>query len=435
MNQHEKDWLDLGRQLKDYQPEGQPEEDFLSFQQLQLEKKPRRFALWVLWWLLPAFVLVLSTTLYWQGTVPDSTGVTTPLAIKATEARTDDVRANDLDVATINVNTRVAEVRPEAPVPTSIDLEEKVTPKRKASARTLRQSPGDEHKDIPQFTPEPKQDKLAPALAVDQHNPVQFSSTLLPDKDTDVEKRASEPPAKPEVLTELLTVRPIDKLTIVDEGLELDIRKGKARPRLTLGAGLSNHWRGDNFLQDVDRGLYINLGLYQPVGQRFGLEAQLGYRTHDLNVPVLTNAKEPWSYHKDEIHNTGHMGEVRVYIYEGTVESYQAVEFSLLARYQLRPRLGLHAGARYALPSIKFKRQVHGPDDENPFHDFIEQQEMVKSRDYGGIFGLNYRLTSQLSLQGEVHLGLVDLIENAAQEGERFNRSNSLSVGVRYSFD
>jgi len=38
-------------------------------------------------------------------------------------------------------------------------------------------------------------------------------------------------------------------------------------------------------------------------------------------------------------------------------------------------------------------------------------------------------------LQGEVHLGLVDLIENAAQDGEQFNRSNSLSIGVRYSFD
>jgi hypothetical protein len=129
------------------------------------------------------------------------------------------------------------------------------------------------------------------------------------------------------------------------------------------------------------------------------------------------------------------MGEERVYIYEGIVESYRAVEFNLLVHYQLRRKISLHAGGRYSLPAIKFRRLVHGPDDENPFHDFIQGQEMVKNRDYGAIMGMNYRLTKYLSLQGEVQLGLVDLIENAAQEGERFNRSNSLSVGLRYSFE
>lgn len=431
MDQHEQDWLDLGRKLKDYQPKGQPGEDFQDFQKLQSKNEPRRVAWWFTWYFLPAFLLVFSMAYYWQQNLPKGADAEIQLTSELISA---DEKPEEPKVITAETKTKTAGLMPGRAASTvEAGLENM---ERSSPVLTLPQNHADNERKISSVTAEPGLTNSTPTPTTNQPIPGQNSPVLLvPDQGAEAIDLAAEPPPPEQVMvTEMLAVRPVDELPIGHKELALDIRKNKSRPRLSLGAGISNHWRGEKFLQDVDRGLYVNLGVYQPIGRRFGLEAQLGYRSHDLNVPILSDAKEPWSYHKDEIHNTGQMGEIRVYTYEGIVESYRAVELSLLVHYQLEPRIGIHAGARYALPAIKFRRLVHGPDNENPFSDFIEQQEIVKSRDYGGILGLNYRLTNHLSLQGEVHLGLVDLIENAAQDGEQFNRSNSLSVGLRYRF-
>ncbi len=437
MDQHEKDWLDLGRQLRDFQPVGQPSEDFLAFQQLQREKKPRRFAWWTAWWILPAFLLMFSTAYHWQDTL---LGKVNAEPSPTTELLSAGVKPEESNTINENANTQATAIQSQesAALGVGLSLEK---PKRTYSALAPQPSHDVKKVDISPVSPvsaERKPRKFTPPSEDRQPNPEQILPLFAsPEREAEADRLAIDPPPKSLLPAETLVPRPIDKLPVESKLLRMTTRnaQGGNRPRLTFGTGVSSHWRGERFLQDVDRGLYVNLGLYQPVGQRFGLEAQIGYRAHDLNVPVLNDAKEPWSYHKDEIHNTGHMGELRRYVYEGIVESHRAAEFSLLVHYQLQPKISLHLGARYALPAIKFRQLVHGPDDENPFSDFIEGQEIVKYKDYGGILGLNYRLTTHLSLQGEVHLGLVDLIENAAQDGEQFNRSNSLSVGVRYSFD
>lgn len=205
--------------------------------------------------------------------------------------------------------------------------------------------------------------------------------------------------------------------------------------QITLGAGLSNHWRGASFMQEVDRGIYAYVGINRRIGRRLGLEGRIGYRGHGMQMPVFSDVDAPWSYHKEEIHNTGHMGEDREYIYEGVVEGYQAVEFSLLANYQLTSRLNINAGMRYSLPDLAFERTVVGPDDENPFFEFIEGRSLVKYQDYGALFGAEYHFNRHLAIEAGLHLGMVDLIDDAAAGSTRFNHSSSLSFGVKYKLE
>ncbi|MFK8165188.1 MAG: hypothetical protein AB8H12_22270, partial [Lewinella sp.] len=154
-----------------------------------------------------------------------------------------------------------------------------------------------------------------------------------------------------------------------------------------------------------------------------------------MRLPVFSDVESPWSYHKEEIHNTGHMGEDREYIYEGVVEGYQAIELSLLAHYQLSARLSMSGGVRYSLPDLAFERTVVGPDEENPFFDFIEGRSLVKYQDYGALLGAEYHLSRHLALEAGLHLGMVDLIDDAAAGRARFNHSSSLSFGVKYKLE
>ena len=210
------------------------------------------------------------------------------------------------------------------------------------------------------------------------------------------------------------------------------LRLAARQPDIVFGGGLSNHWRGNRFMADVDRGVYAYIGLRQRVWRGLHVKGRVGYRGHSPNIPLLNDVSDPWSYNKKEVHSTAPDGSVHQYIYEGTVRSYRAVEFDLLAAYQITPRLELEAGFRYALPSVDIKYVIHGPDDANPFHDFIQETREATHYDYGFLGGLSYRLSPHLSVHTRAHLGQVDLISDVAEDRTRVNHSSSVSFGVQY---
>lgn len=189
-------------------------------------------------------------------------------------------------------------------------------------------------------------------------------------------------------------------------------------------------------MQDVDQGVYASVGVRKDFSSRFGAEIQLGYRDQSLMLPTLGDTKEAyWSHHTAMSTWTDTQGNTHSYEYEGTVEGYRAVELSLMVHYRPLPRIGLSAGGRIALPTLHVERSVSGSDVQNPYKKFVEEQALVRGLDYGMRFGAEYLLNRQLAIQTNLHMGLVDLIEDAGEGVERFNHTNTLSVGLRYSLN
>lgn len=187
-------------------------------------------------------------------------------------------------------------------------------------------------------------------------------------------------------------------------------------------------------MEDIDQGVYVNIGLRKDFSSRFGAELQLGYRDQSLDLPALGDTEARyWSHHTAMSAWTDTQGNTHRYEYEGTVEGYRAVELNLLLHYRLLPRLGLSAGGRVALPTLQVDRFVGGSEVQNPYKKFVEEQPLVRHLDYGMRFGAEYLLTKQLTIETNIHVGLVDLIEDAGEGIERFNHSNTLSIGLRYS--
>jgi hypothetical protein len=428
MDQHEQDWLDLGRQLKDYSPQGNPAEDFQALQELQKQQSGQKKGGLGLWISDNLLLLVLLPLLglfafsvgkgQWERYQRKAAAQQTVVA----KGETKDLRPTEAYVAKELTASGLAEGKP-AQVPT-FDPPTEPKPAVQKAVKLTNKSPL-----VKVLTAE--EGVVANALEEKLHLPVKSGATaplsvVLPSPLPDRTELAVE--ALPSV--EALLVSDLEIIPPAPV-----ISKSPANLQITLGTGLSNHWRGANFMQEVDRGIYAYIGLNRRLGQRLGLEGRLGYRSHGMRLPVFSDVDEPWSYHKEEIHNTGHMGEDRAYIYEGVVEGYQAMELSLLAHYQLSTRLSLSGGIRYSLPDLAFDRTVVGPDEENPFFEFIEGRSLVKYQDYGALFGVEYNLSRHLAIEAGLHLGMVDLIDDAAAGRTRFNHSSSLSFGVKYRLE
>ncbi|WP_020568664.1 porin family protein [Neolewinella persica] len=430
MDQHEKDWLDLGRQLKDYSPEGSPEEDFQAFQELQKQRSDQKKGGPVFWISENLPLLVLLPLL---GLIAFSVG----------KGEWDRYQRKAAAQQMIVVEGKATDIR----LPTKVYGEVQTAAHDETEA--IRTQVG--------TIVTPAELKPRPPLAAKAADGISHQTELTPEKEVAV-ATADEKlslPANPEAIAPLVAVLPIQPLNRTDlvvETLPFEIllvsgpvavssvpapvvSKHPTNLQITLGTGLSNHWRGANFMQEVDRGIYAYVGLNRRLGQRLGLEGRIGYRSHGMRLPVFSDVDAPWSYHKEEIHNTGHMGEDRAYIYEGVVQGYQAMEFSLLAHYQLFPRLSMSGGVRYSLPDLAFERTVVGPDEENPFFEFIEGRSLVKYQDYGALLGAEYLLSRHLAIEVGLHLGMVDLIDDAAAGRTRFNHSSSLSFGVKYKLE
>jgi hypothetical protein len=426
MDQHEKDWLDLGRQLKYFSPKGNPAEDFQGLQELQKQQADQRKGGPAYWISENLLLLVLLPLL---GLIAFSVG-------KGQLERYERKAAVQQAVVAEGKTTDLQ-------LPTEADVEEQPTVPVVAEV---------EPSQVATFDPPTKSEQsVQMAVQVDSElTPVKVSTPKkdvailakeeilnLPGSSGATAPISVVPPSEIPIRTKLaVQALPMMKTLRVPD-LEIIpsanvFSKSPANLQITLGTGLSNHWRGANFMQEVDRGIYAYIGLNRRLGQRLGLEGRLGYRSHGMRLPVFSDVDAPWSYHKEEIHNTGQMGEDRAYIYEGVVEGYQAVEFSLLANYQLSTRLSLSGGVRYSLPDLAFERTVVGPDEENPFFEFIEGQPLVKYQDYGALLGAEYHFSRFLALEAGLHLGMVDLIDDAAAGRVRFNHSSSVSIGVKY---
>jgi hypothetical protein len=433
MDQHEKDWLDLGRQLKDYSPEGNPFEDFQALQELQQQQSGHRkggLAFWIsenlpLLILLPLLGFIAFSVGKGQWERYQRKTATQETIVSGSKAM-DLQLPQEAYIEKQPAASGAAEGEGEPVQIRTVEPPTEPWPGPQMAAKVANKWPREKvsvaEENVGAITVVEKlhlpvsQEATTPLIA-------RLPSQILNRADLVVE-------ALP--LTEMMPVP--GQVTIPAVPVSI-ISKHPASLQITLGTGLSNHWRGANFMQEVDRGIYAYIGLNRRLGQRLGLEGRIGYRSHGMRLPVFSDVDEPWSYHKEEIHNIGHMGEDRAYIYEGVVEGYQAMEFGLLAHYQLSTRLSMSGGVRYSLPDLAFERTVVGPDEENPFYEFIEGRSLVKYQDYGALFGAEYHLSSHLAIEAGLHFGMVDLIDDAAAGRTRFNHSSSLSFGVKYKLE
>ncbi len=427
MDQQDKNWLELGHRLENYQPEGDPASDFNVVQQLQQEAEKKKRSIFGIFFACLSIVGILLVLIWLSGSGAGSgrpgdaadqrTVLKSGAEEREPERKEDQLPSerNLLATTTEHHPTEISEFQP-------VTREAGSTSKK--ISKTNRRQPGELV--VPSFLPvrgsEAMGETPAPPAAAAAEN---------------------QPPTQPERLTarRLRAVVPLASDPFPSAVVRPEVPAQNARQvvlppsspvTFSLGAGLSNHWRGANFWQEVDRGVYAYLGLQRRFGNRLSLEGRIGYRGHTMQLPIIRDTDKPWSYHEEEVHSPDHTGTIQAYTYQGIVKGYRAVEFSLLANYSLGNRWQLSAGARYALPALEVHRTVRGPDDVNPFHDFIEGTSLVKYFDYGGLMGVNYRFNKHLQLETSLHLGMVDLINDAAEGMERFNHSSSISIGVKY---
>lgn len=432
MDQQEKDWLDLGRKLKGYHPTGNPKDDFQALQELQNQqpdRKRRGLVYWgsenfVLLALLPLLGLIAFSVGKGQWERFQRNAPSEELSFTDVESPGDESSSEEVYTEIGPTEISVESVEPENQL---VTVDPSPKPKRVENLAKTRIT-------LVQGNPQVIRTHGPVEVTAESNLPIDFAK----DTPASMELLDNQPADRVEMVLQRLPIVLVDPVSRPMNPLKATsavISKQPSNLQITLGAGLSNHWRGANFMQEVDRGIYAYIGLNRRLGQRLGLEGRLGYRGHGMQLPVVSDVDGPWSYHKEEIHNTGHQGEDREYIYEGVVEGYQAVEFSLLANYQLSRRLSLSGGVRYSLPDLAFERTVMGPDEENPFFEFIERQPLVKYQDYGALLGVEYHFSRHLAIEAGLHLGMVDLIDDAAAGRARFNHSSSLSLGIRYKLD
>ncbi|MEM6770781.1 MAG: hypothetical protein AAF597_09380 [Bacteroidota bacterium] len=426
MDQQEEDWIRLGKDLRNYQPQGDPAADFAAFQQLQqAEEAPPKF--WRFLLLGIGFLLLLITA-GWLLTAGD-----------------------DLQSPTIDHDAKVEEIQSvvaEQSNALPLELAQKAVGNSDEPIVQSRRSKDGSNNDI----------SVIVATDVAEQNTSPNSSAQEITEDADEQLITREPiavallPAQPTDYQRLpLKVIPIasdyavlvpaiaiPEVALVGVYAEEEVFHQTKRPvRISFGAGLSSHWRGDRFLSDTDQGGYLSIGFQKQIGQRFSLDGRVGYRGHNLNLEIIEDEK-PWSHHEEKVNEIDDNGEEIEYTYLGIVDGYKGIEFSLLMQYRLSNKLTLQGGARYSLPSLSFRRTVHSSRDGDvtteptPYHFLANEQQLVKYFDYGGLLGGQYRITNLLSLEAQLHLGMVDLIDDEGERMNRFNHSSSLSLGLRY---
>jgi len=411
MDQHEKDWLRLGQDLRNYQPPGDPSADFAAFQKLQQETSTRPKSTLVFWLAigallaLPISFLLLPTTAAPQ---PEEQPVAalvlteTPAPEEATQALSTGSPEDKPGVSELSAETeKVIEIAAINPGP---GLNETTTTTTTQEEVTFSDSGPNAKARVRKVTDSGKGVLVAPIIPV----PVGFS----PGQD-------------------------LPEVTIMGVSTVSELKQQASLPRITFGGGLSTHWRGEQFMGNIDHGVYVSLGLQQPLGQRFLLDGRIGYRGHNLDLRVFEDDK-PWSHYEEKTNEIDASGEEVEYTYLGIVDGYKGIEFSLLLQYQLNRQIILQAGGRYSLPSLAFRRTVHSSRDgdvtaePSPYHFLANEQPLVKYYDYGAVFGGQYRINNMLSFEAQLHLGMVDLIEDEGERMNRFNHSSSLSLGLRY---
>jgi hypothetical protein len=449
MDQHEQDWLDLGSQLKNYEPSSNLADDFADFQQFQQAvRQERRRSGWPKMLSLAGLLLVAILGLgflFWPG---EATYLARPWLLSEVEMQVpamvdiagEVALASGSDPIIVSEGATavsVATKEPEKGVANALAPASITSSAGFATAINSVASPGTNGSRIFASVTPAAQRPVMTALPAEKNSatvpsPVEALSPTPSIAQLPVERNS--PPLLP-----LLPTAPVERLVppIFVAQPSVSAFSSSSQPlQLSIGAGLSSHWRGAEFMQDVDQGVYASVGVRKDFSSRFGAEIQLGYRDQSLMLPTLGDTKEAyWSHHTAMSTWTDTQGNTHSYEYEGTVEGYRAVELSLMVHYRPLPRIGLSAGGRIALPTLHVERSVSGSDVQNPYKKFVEEQALVRGLDYGMRFGAEYLLNRQLAIQTNLHLGLVDLIEDAGEGVERFNHTNTLSVGLRYSLN
>ncbi len=432
MDQHEKDWLRLGQDLHNYQPQGDPVGDFARFQELQRETSGKARPARLGWLLLGLLLMMASAIWLFQDSTPSAISTAFPMPIaqrESAEAVSAQPSVSFKEIASSNTLSNIATNTPAQLIT--------------AGAGLLAPDKANPIADVEQVDPELPSRAAAEAplttLKSESLPESQLAITAMTSAQAEPVRNATVYPvarlsgAQEFVLAE--TTLPYVSLAVAAE--ESVISPSKTVPKLSFGGGLSSHWRGDQFLSDTDLGVYVSLGIQKPIGERFSIAGRVGYRGHNLNLQVLEEEK-PWSHYEEKINEIDDNGEEIEYTYVGVVDGYKGIEFSVLLQYELNHRTTLQAGGRYSLPSLAFRRTVHSSRDgdvtaqPNPYHFFATQQPLVKYYDYGALFGGQYRINNSLSFEAQLHLGMVDLIEDAGERMERFNHSSSVSLGLRY---
>lgn len=434
MDQHEHDWSQIGDQLRNYQPAGKPDVDFAALQALQREAEVSFFRRYF-YFLLPVLLLLCGVVfLIWPA--PDNEALVqlgveekepvsaTPVPVRSVTVPSEELTER-VSAQRSKTNTRVASAKPASPPPPSLPP---VSVPQRAPA-------------ISNSGPA----ALASNLVEAGRKPTRPAAALIADSErsepTNNSLRANQTVTRlpwPAADTKLVSKPEVTAgATISATSAPPPFARTAGKPTFTFGAGLSSHWRGTRFLSDVDNGVYLSIGLEK----RFGclsLDGRVGYRGHSLSQQVSENTGTAWSYYEEKTSQLTSFGEEEEFTYVGVVEGYQGIEFSLLLGYQVSSRVLLQAGGRYALPDLSFRRSVHSSHNgdvtnhDNPYLIFITDQALVKYHDYGGLLGGQYRLSPVFSLEAMLHLGMVDLIEDAGERQSRFNHSSSLSLGIRY---
>jgi hypothetical protein len=424
MDPHEEDWARIGEGLRNYQPAGDPEGDFALFQELQQKEKKKPMAALLIWLGLGSALLLLAA------------GVAFLLLPTASEKNNTEVAKGAIAIVVPATEKTVEKIIPLIGGFDEIAIFKKNN-ENESSALV------EEHKSLVFSVSLNDVDSQLPILnntliSKPEEIPVEEILYLVADPGMAVRREATIAltainwPAEELVVDQSLPTAVIT----MQETAEV-MHKQRLMPQVTLGTGLSTHWRGNSFLSDIEYGMYLSIGVQQPIG-RFLLDGRVGYRGHNLDVAVLGDNAKPWSHYEEKTNEFNGLGEEVEYTYLGVVDGYRGLEFSLLVGYRLNNKASLQVGGRYSLPSLSFRRTVHSSLDgdvtgmPSPYHSFVSEQPLVKYHDYGAVFGGQYRLSPTLSLEAQLHLGMVDLIEDMGERQERFNHSSSISIGVRY---
>lgn len=424
MIEYEEDWQRLGQRLRNYEPDGQPEVDFAALQQLRREEDRRPSRRKILWLGLSLVLLVGSVA--WRSvgrlsSTPPSAALITPVGSEdSAEHDRSPVKENLLLPASPSELTPDSSPDPAKVVPGA--------PPRTVWATRVAERPGmDNTQRLPDQALEKVEAGRKATTSAGRTTGAVVVSTL---------------PSLPSVTSLNYEVRSLPEPTYAQATIPAEESGSPtftraSRTTIAVNTGLSSHWRGRHPLEDTDQGLYFSLGAMRNFG-RFGLDGRVGYRGHGVKFPALEGEATPWSHYEDKVNLFNDEGEEVEYTYVGIVDGYRGIEFSLLLHYWVAPQFSVQAGGRYSLPSLGFRRTVHSSHDgdvtrqPNPYHFFTTNTTLVRYRDYGLLSGAQWRLGNALSVEAMLHLGLVDLIEDAGERQARFNHSSSLSLGVQY---
>jgi len=364
MNEHdqEDDWGRLGHSLRNYQPAGNPDQDFAAFQSLQKADQPgpRR----LLFWLGLGMVLMCCGVafLLQNPTYADEQQVHSAVVKEVPDKLTMTLSASDHSVA--NDPPKFLAGNPkEITTGQDINTSRRPPPQKDVVARAS---------DLNERTSQKQ------AVVINSPPPLVFtgaedtalvgpevgsSTSVVTEKGDETLQPTNSDGTSVSGLREGSGVLSLKWPVVVldtkapNAGTVQPVESSELRPvknatLITFNTGLSTHWRGSTFLAEPDYGLYVSVGVEQQFG-KFSLGGRFGYRGHNMNLEVLEGEAKPWSHYEDKTSNFNDLGEEVEYTYTGVVNGYKGLEFSLLLGYQLSPRMQVKVGGRYSLPSLE----------------------------------------------------------------------------------